>query len=133
MFYVAEVSIPPNTLKAAPLRVVLPANVGTVTRVVVRWRWGSADLCGCQIWRGESPVWPSSFVSWFTSHQQVVEFEEDYVIADAPLDFVVLCYNEDDTYAHTLWVGLAVMPLPAEPGLLAGQIVESTPMPLPEE
>jgi len=109
MLYSKEIEIPPNTTRFDPLAVILDVVEGTVKRVWVRWYWGSGNLCGCRLTRGGSQVWPTSLTEWFLSSPYPLTFEEAYPIPDEPLEITVEAYNLDDTFAHTVWVGVLVL------------------------
>jgi len=109
VIYSQEIVIPLNTLEGAPISRRLDIVEGVIKRVWVRWRWGSANLCGAAIYRGGFQVWPSSGDEWFPSSIRDTEFTEEYEVNDEPLHFIVRAYNVDDTYDHTLWVGMSVL------------------------
>jgi len=109
MLYSKEIRIPANTSKNDPLGVILDVVEGTVKRVWVRWYWGSGNLCGCRLVRGGSQVWPTSLTEWFLSSPYPLTFEEAYPVTDEPLEINIEAYNLDDTYSHTVWVGVLVL------------------------
>jgi len=109
MLYSKEIIIPANTSKETPVATLLPVVNGIVKRVWVRWRWGSANLCGCKILRGTFQLWPTALGQWFPSTTFDTTFEEQYTMGDEPLNFVVKGYNLDDTFPHTLWVAMLVL------------------------
>jgi len=54
-------------------------------------------------------LWPLSMTEWFVSSIEQTVFQENFLIDDVPSEFVVESYNEDDTFAHTLWVAFAIL------------------------
>ena len=109
MIYCKEISIPANTRAAAPYKAQVDVVEGIVKRVWVRWRWGSADLAGCAIFRAGFQVWPTTGDEWFPSSIHETVFDELYKIGDEPLQFIVRAYNLDDTFPHKLWIGFSVI------------------------
>ena len=109
MIYCKEIVVPANTVEYVPLTSQIDIVEGVVKRVWVRWRWGSADLAGCAIFRGSSQVWPSTLGQWFHSSVHETVFDEMYLVDDEPLHFIVKSFNEDDTFPHKLWVGFTVI------------------------
>lgn len=109
MIFVANLEIPPNTLKAVPIRTRLPVTDGIVKRVWVRWRWGSANLCGCRIFYHEFQIWPLSLGEWFLSRPEGIQFEESLSVDAAPREFYIEAYNHDDTFAHTVEVAVCLL------------------------
>jgi len=109
MLYSKEISIPPNTIKTAPLTTYLDVVEGTVKQVWVRWYWGSGNLCGCRLFRGGFQLWPLSLTEWFLSSPYPFSFEEAYQITDEPLELKIEAYNLDDTFPHTVWLAVLVL------------------------
>lgn len=109
MIYCQEILIPANTIRTVPLRSEIDIVEGVVKRVWVRWRWGSADLAGCAIFREGFQLWPTTGGEWFHSSIHETVFDELYLVGEEPLHFIVRSFNEDDTFPHKLWVGFTVL------------------------
>lgn len=109
MIYSQEIVIPPNTVRQFPIRSEIAVVEGVVKRVWVRWRWGSADLGGCAIFREGFQLWPTTGSEWFYSSEHETVFDEIYPVTDEPLQFIIKAYNEDDTFPHKLWIGFSVI------------------------
>jgi len=109
MIYCQEILIPANTLKTVPLRSEIAIVEGVVKRVWVRWRWGSADLAGCAIFREGFQLWPTTGGEVFPSSIHETVFDEMYLVAEEPLHFIVNAFNEDDSFPHKLWIGFSVI------------------------
>jgi len=109
MIYSQEIVIPSNTMRDFPIRSEIDIVEGVVKRVWVRWRWGSADLGGAAIFREGSQIWPTTGGEWFYSSIHETVFDEMYVVGEEPLHFVVRSFNEDDSFAHKLWIGFSVI------------------------
>lgn len=109
MLYSLDVSIPANTLKTGLLISDLQLCAGVIKRVWIRWRYGSANLCGCRIVRESRQVWPSNPTQWFPSQSAGVDFDEYYELSDVPYSVSIDAFNLDDTYSHNLWVAFSVL------------------------
>ena len=109
MIYCKEIVIPANTARVVHQLDQIDVVEGVVKRVWVRWRWGSADLAGCSIFRGGFQLWPTSLGEVFHSSIHETVFDEMYLVDDEPLHFVVRSFNEDDTFPHKLWIGFSVI------------------------
>ena len=109
MIYSQEIVIPANTPIHFPVRSEISVVEGVVKRVWVRWRWGSADLCGCAIFREGFQLWPTTGSEWFPSSIHETVFEEMYKIGEEPLHLIVRAWNVDDTFDHKLWIGFSVI------------------------
>lgn len=109
MIYSKEMVVPQNTLFTNPFTDEIEIVEGVIKRVWVRWRWGSAGLCGCAIFRGGSQCWPTTLGEWFPSTTLDTEFIESYIVDDEPLRLLIRAYNHDILYPHKLWVGVSVL------------------------
>ena len=109
MFFSTTLTIPPSTPRTAPARATLKVTVGVVTRVWVRWRYGSANLCGVRaLWAGFQH-WPLSLGQWFPSSVHPLEFEDRTWIWGGVDEIVVEGYNEDDTYEHAVFFAVQML------------------------
>lgn len=109
MLYSLDISIPANTPRTALLVSELQLCGGVIKRVWIRWRYGSASLCGCRIMRESRQIWPTDLTQWFISCPTDVVFDEYYELSDVPYSVTIEAYNNDDTYPHSLWVAFSVM------------------------
>lgn len=109
MIFSKDITIPANTTKESPLRVRIPISEGVVRHVWIRWRWGSANLCGARILYQEFQIWPLSLTQWFISQLDSLDFDEEFSVDGIPHEFVAELYNLDDTYPHNVWVGFSVL------------------------
>ena len=109
MIYCKEITIPANTARAVQKLDQIDVVEGVVKRVWVRWRWGSAGLAGCSIFRGGFQLWPTSLGEVFPSSIHETVFDEMYLVDDEPLHFIVRSFNTDDSFPHKLWIGFSVI------------------------
>jgi hypothetical protein len=109
MFFVKEVTVPPNTSKDNPLLFTIQVSAGTVRHVWVRWRWGSANLCGVQIYHASILRWPYSKGEWLMSSQYPLDFDEEFLIPTVPYFFEGKTFNLDSDYSHTVWLGFVIL------------------------
>ena len=110
MIYSVELEIPAETTKLAAVEIDLRANLGTISQVWVRWRWGSGNLCGVTISREGVQLWPTTGTEWFPSNVQEMTWQESYQVDDYPLDFQIRGYNTDDSFPHTVWIAVNLQP-----------------------
>ena len=117
MLYSKLVTIPAQTLAANPYCSNLDLTEGVITRVWVRWRFGSGNLCGLQLRYASFAYWPLTLGEWFPSTVHPLEFSEHYPLTTAPFSIDIVGYNQDDVYAHTVWVAVLVERPVSVPGL----------------
>jgi hypothetical protein len=109
MLFETSLTIPANTQKENPSRVLLPVSEGTVEKVWVRWRWGSANLCGVRMGYNSFQYWPLTLGGWYPSNVESLEFAESKTLVNDPFEITVEGYNLDDTYEHTVWVAFLIL------------------------
>ena len=109
LIYATELSIPANTLEASPVSTALAICQGTVDHVWVRWRWGVGNLGGVQILHAAFVRWPYTQGAWFPSFYESLDWQDDLAIDQPPYELEVKGYNLDDTYPHTVWVGVNIL------------------------
>ena len=109
MIFSGELTIPANTTIFRPVRIVLPVSLGTVRHVWVRWHWGSANLCGARGLYRTFAQWPLAVGEWFYSSVPGLDFDENIVLDQDPLEIVLEGYNDDDTYPHSVWFAFNIV------------------------
>lgn len=98
--------IPRNTLKAAPLTYDIVVPAGVINRVWVEFPRGCSGLAGVQLYRGPEQIFPLPKNIWLRSDNAVLNFAFTHKVITDPFAVTMYGYNEDDTYPHTIWVGL---------------------------
>ena len=109
MFYAISIIVPANTTRDNPKRDTLPVTMGTITRVMLRWRWGIGDLGGCRVLYHETALWPRNRNSWIPSFHESIEYAEGWPLNLDPSELVIETYNTDDTHEHAFWIGVEIM------------------------
>ena len=119
MFYDYTLTIPPNTLITKPVTKIVTVSPGLVDRVMIIFPTGVAALAHIRILRGTHQVWPSNLDGDFASDGEFLDFSENYPLQDAPYEFILSGWNDDDSYTHKLIVRFNITPLERKsvPGL----------------
>mgnify|MGYP001573842207 CR=1 FL=1 len=113
-FYEFDITSPANTLQADPTEQLVSLNAGVITHVAVQIPRGCVGLVHAQIWRADFQVWPTNPEGDFQGDNVFIEWDEEYVLEDEPLDLRLIIWNLDDSYAHTITFRFALQPLPAD-------------------
>ena len=113
MLYEIDVTSPANTSAAAPTEVLARLNKGVITQVGVQIPNGCMGLARAQVWRADHQLWPTTPGAYFKGDGAVIQWPEDYELADEPLSLRLRVWNLDDTYAHTLTFRFATITLQA--------------------
>ena len=120
MFYDFSFTIPANTTEADPQELVCKLTYGIIHRVEIIFPSGCAGLAHLQIREGLHQYWPTNPDGAFNSNDERIEFSEYLELYRTPYELVLIGWNEDDTYPHTLEVRFGLLPvwvLQPEPGL----------------
>ena len=124
MFYEYDLTVPANTLKAAPVELEAPLNAGTVTRVEVQFPAGCSAMVGVSIFRSEHQVWPGDPDEDIAGEDALVWWSESYDLDDRPFALTLKGWSPGTTYQHIITFRFALLPLAevqaarAAPGLL---------------
>lgn len=106
MHYTKGLTIPSETSEDSPIRTTLVLTEGVIRKLWVRWRWGSANLCGVRILYHEFQYWPLTLLEWYPSSVHPLEFTEEFPIGSEPYELTIEAYNDDDTFPHNVWVAV---------------------------
>jgi len=108
MHYHYAVTIPAGTGKGdgfgRPLRLV----PGQIEKVDISFPAGCVGLVGVRILRGHLQLWPLSPDEWIISDNFTVSFPETYKLDERPFELTFEGYNLDETYDHTIRIGITL-------------------------
>ena len=82
----------------------LPA--GVIRKIWAEFPNGCMGLVGVQLWRGPRQIFPLPEGVWLRSNDSVLNFAFSEIIDREPFTVELRAYNLDDTYNHTVWIGL---------------------------
>lgn len=108
-------AIPKNTAIASYVSYTLELPVSQIYRVWIEYPLGCAGLVGVQLWRKVEQIFPLPAGVWLRSNGVTLSFYFSHLIDAEPYEVEIRGYNLDDTYQHTIWVGLELRGLPTEP------------------
>lgn len=109
MLYDYELTVPANTLEAAPARRVVIVGPGRITRVGVQFPAGCAGLVHARISRWGHQLWPTNPDGWLTANGHVIAWDDDVDVSDPPMTVLLEAHNLDDSYQHTLTFRFGVL------------------------
>ena len=102
MNYCARITTPASTLETDPLISVIAVDAGVVYKLEIDFPYGSCRFLHVQIFDGPTQVWPKTIGESYIGHGTLISFEEEYYKTNAPLEFTIKTWNEDDFYSHKL-------------------------------
>jgi len=110
MNYEKSLIIPRNTPITAKVTETMDVHPGIVRQVSIFFPPGCCGLARMYVKLWERQVWPSNIGSYFHGDGQNLVFPEDLRLVDPPFEFVLVGWNLDDTFQHTVTLRLAISP-----------------------
>lgn len=110
MFYEYNLTVPKNTAETSPKTKSMKVWAGVVHRVAVMFPNGPSGLLRCRIMQGSHTLWPSNPDGYFGTDGETVDFLEYFEIESRSIKFRLEAWNLDDTYEHSVFVRLGVLP-----------------------
>jgi hypothetical protein len=107
-------AVPKNTAIASYTSYHLPLPISQTHRLWIEYPKGCAGLVGFQLWRGVEQIFPLPAGVWLRSDGFTLNFAFTHFVDKEPYEVELRGYNLDDTYQHTLWIGLELRGLPSE-------------------
>ncbi len=108
MLYSYDLSIPAGTSQIAPYTARIPLTRGYIRHVWLRWRWGVGNLAGFRLSYNGRALYPINLSSFIPSFHDSIEFSDEVSLSEEPYELYLEAYNLDDTYDHSLWIGLLI-------------------------
>lgn len=99
-------TISKSTPITTPLTYIMPLPIGRINKLWVEFPRGCSGLVGIQIHRGIRQIFPLPDDVWLRSDNVVIPFAFSHVIKNEPYEVIIKGYNLDDTFQHTIWIGL---------------------------
>lgn len=108
-------TIPKNVAIASYQSYILELPISQIYRIWIEFPLGCVGLVGVQLWRKVEQIFPLPAGVWLRSNGVTLNFYFSHLIDAEPYEVEIRGYNLDDTYQHTIWVGLELRGLPEEP------------------
>ncbi len=102
--------VPANTLETAPAELECPLTHGVITGVRLFYPPESSGLVHARVRRGLHQVWPLNPEGAFLAHPQEDTWGEYEELLDQPLGVTLQAWNDDDTYPHTIYLAINMLP-----------------------
>ena len=109
MLFSASITIPQSTAQTSPTVVIMGIASGVITKVMVRPRPGHNGLAHCVIRYQEHQAFPSTELMEIHGDTFPIDWEEHYEISQPPFALKIEGWNDDDTYAHTFDIYIAML------------------------
>lgn len=112
MYFVTPLEVPKNTAEGSPAIVTLPIGPGTITRWNIGFPAGCAGLVHVIIKRFDHQVLPEGEGESLYWDNYMFEIAEGLEMDQPPYEVIIEAWNLDDSYSHTVFVGVEVTEFP---------------------
>lgn len=109
MIYVHRHTIPPNTEESDPLEYTLKLTYGIIHKVSIGFPRGCSGLAHLKIFRLEHQIFPTNTEGSFAFDGTNIEWQDHYEILGKPYNVLLVGWNNDTLFAHTITVRLAIV------------------------
>jgi len=113
MYYLAFLTIPPQTSQGDPYVHRMEVAPGVISHVDIGFPQGCVGLVHLQIYRHEHQLYPTTPGESFGWDNYVFSFDDAESLDEEPHRLTVRAWNDDDSYPHTLMVGVSIEPFSA--------------------
>jgi len=111
MFRYIELEVPAGTPETAPETKTIQLRHGVITFWWVGFPPGCAGLAHVAIYHYEHRIIPRDEKESLYWDGYVFEIPDSYKFTEEPYEVEVRAWNEDDSYSHTIVVGVALEPI----------------------
>jgi len=109
--FVFDLTIPENTSQSAPVEQEIELPEGVIHHVDVGFPRGCAGLAHVIVRRGAHQVWPSNPDGSYHWDSFVYALREHYPVERGEAPLVLVGWNDDDTFPHTITFRFSVLPV----------------------
>jgi len=108
--YPVDLEIPPLTSADEPVERRVEIKEGVVTNWMLLIPPGHLALAGIRVLYGLDPILPAAPDSWIKGDGESLNFPEFFDPPEQPYELRVQGYNTDETFPHTFYLRIVVMP-----------------------
>jgi len=109
MDYCKHITIDKNTTEADPNISYLVLPAGVIKQVGYEFPSGCKGLAHLTIWVGTVQQWPRSQAYNYYGDGLYRQFPENFILPNSYNIITFKCWNEDDTWPHTVTVHITVL------------------------
>jgi hypothetical protein len=109
VYYFFSLPVPANTLQSAPVVLRLPLDQGTVSFVEIHFPIGCAGLVSAILAYNSIQIVPWNGNSALFGDDRVFKLDINLPVKEPPFEFVIKGWSLDDTYPHTVTIGVMLV------------------------
>jgi hypothetical protein len=110
MFYSYRVLLPANTPINNPVIQVLRISQGIITNIEVEFPAGCQGLAFIQLSYETAPILPYNPTVYLVSDNRTIQSPIEFEAFIPPYEIIARGYNLDDSYDHTINIGISITP-----------------------
>ena len=108
MYYQKALVVPAQTSQQDPVVATLLLTRGVIDRILVGFPPGCAGLCHLQIFDKGWQILPWTLGESLAWDNYVYDLPQGYPLLAEPFEVTLEAWNDDDTFDHTLFVGVVM-------------------------
>jgi hypothetical protein len=109
VFYDFAITIPPGTAEEDPEELELKLTKGVIHKVIVEAHPGCHATAKIRIYHHEHQLWPTNPDEAFALDSIPREFDEHFILSEAPYTLKVRGYSPAATYEHEYRLGIGIL------------------------
>lgn len=109
MFYEYAIEVPASTTEAVPVTEDLKLAHGIIQGVDVQFPIGCFGLAHCRLTHHSFGELPSNPDGDFSTDGYIVQVRSPIEFTSEPFEVKAICWNDDDTYTHTITIRFDVV------------------------
>lgn len=110
MYYSFDFTIDKNTDESSKVEQNCKLAPGIIKEIVIQNSKACAGLVYVQIFKSIFQLWPSNPGGAFIMTGEPVPIMEEFEMEGPPWELTLMGWNEDDTFDHTIWVRMSILP-----------------------
>ena len=108
MLFKTDLTIPEKVVVDGTASTSMKLCEGAITRTFIQFPSGCAGLAWVQIWLNGHQLVPWERGEWLRGDDHIIFDNSRYPVTGPPRLLTIYGYNEDETYPHTVQVGVEV-------------------------
>ncbi len=110
MRYEFSLAVPPQTSEREPVRQECAITHGVISQVRIMYAPEGNGVLHSRVLRGGFQLYPLSPEATILVANPPLEWDEHEEIYDAPFSLILEGWNDDDTFAHTVYLSITLLP-----------------------
>jgi len=97
-----KITVPKETVKYSPKKLIVPLEYGIITRVLIIIPDGQKETTHVRMKYHEAQLYPLNRGEWYQGDGSEIEFEDRFPMIVVPYELKIEGYNESTVYDHAV-------------------------------